>query len=168
MASPHRSESFFHDGPISPSILLVPTGDADSFEVVLGPVSTLMWLEDASLEREDPLAIQPIGDEPSLIEREPSHISSSPNEWSLTTTDRVVLLESSSDRMEDLVEQIAADDDYELDEGWLEEQLLDSPEAKIPISESLTEACVSSGTSYFICYLLVAFLSCAYVLLSCL
>jgi hypothetical protein len=50
MASPHRSESFFQDGPASPSILLVPTGDGDSFKVVLGPVLTLVRSEEASLE----------------------------------------------------------------------------------------------------------------------
>jgi hypothetical protein len=122
MASPHRSESFFHDDSASPSILLVPTGDGDSFEMVLGPVSTLMRLEDTSPEQEDPLAVEPVGDEPALIEGGPSHVSLSPDERSLMTTDSAVLLESSSDRMEDLAEQAAADDDNELDEGWLEEQ----------------------------------------------
>jgi hypothetical protein len=51
MASPHRSESFFHDGPTLPSILLVPIGDGDSFDVVLGPVLTLVRSEEASLEQ---------------------------------------------------------------------------------------------------------------------
>jgi hypothetical protein len=79
MASPHRSESFFHDGPASPSILLVPIGDGDSFDVVLGPVLTLVRSEEASLEQESPLAVEPVGDEPLLIEGGPSHVSSSPD-----------------------------------------------------------------------------------------
>jgi hypothetical protein len=68
MASPHRSESFFHDGPASPSILLVPTGDGDSFDVVLGPVFALVRSEEAYLEQESSLAVEPVGDEPLLIE----------------------------------------------------------------------------------------------------
>jgi hypothetical protein len=158
MASPHRSESFFYDGPASPSILLVPTGDGDSFEVVLEPISTLMRLEDASPEQEDLLTVQPVGDAPALIEREPSHISSSPDERSLLTTDGIVLLGSSSDWIGDLAEQVAA----KLDEGWVEEQLLGSPDVEIPTSESLVEARVSSGTSHFIYH---SFFSCAYALL---
>jgi hypothetical protein len=79
MASPHRSESFFHDGPVSPSILLVPIGDGDSFDMVLGPVLTLVRSEEASFEQESPLAVELVGDEPLLIEGGPSHVSSSPD-----------------------------------------------------------------------------------------
>jgi hypothetical protein len=75
MASPHRSESFFQDGPASLSILLVPTGDGDSFEVVLGPVLTLVRSEEASPEQEGPLVVEPASDEPVLIEEGSSHIS---------------------------------------------------------------------------------------------
>jgi hypothetical protein len=57
MASPHRSESFFQDDSASPSVLLVPTGDGDSFEVVLGPVLSLMRSEEASPEQESPLSV---------------------------------------------------------------------------------------------------------------
>jgi hypothetical protein len=64
MVSPHRSESFFQDGPASPSILLVPTGDGDSFEVVLGPVFTLVRSEEVSPRQEGSLAVEPAGDEP--------------------------------------------------------------------------------------------------------
>jgi hypothetical protein len=48
MALPHRSESFFQDGHASLSILLVSTGDGDSFEVVLRPVLTLVRPDEAS------------------------------------------------------------------------------------------------------------------------
>jgi hypothetical protein len=51
----------------------VPTGDGDSIEVVLGPVLTLVRSEEASFEQEDSLAVEPAGDEPVLIEGEPSH-----------------------------------------------------------------------------------------------
>jgi hypothetical protein len=50
MASPHRSESFFYDGPASSSISLVPIGDGDSFDVVPGPVLTLVRSKETSLE----------------------------------------------------------------------------------------------------------------------
>jgi hypothetical protein len=79
MASPHRSESFFHDGPGSPSILLVPTGDDDSLEVVLGLVLTLVRSKKASPVHEGSLAVEPAGDEIVLIEGGPSHVSSSPD-----------------------------------------------------------------------------------------
>jgi hypothetical protein len=85
MASPHRSESFFHDGPASPSILLVPIGDGDLFDVVLGPVFTLTRSEETSLEQESPLAVEPVGDEPLLTEGGPSHVSSSPDGQPLVT-----------------------------------------------------------------------------------
>jgi hypothetical protein len=75
MASPHRSESFFQDGSASPSVLLVPIGDGDSFEVVLGSVLTLVRSGEVSPRQESPLAVEPAGDEPLLIEGEPSHIS---------------------------------------------------------------------------------------------
>jgi hypothetical protein len=117
MASPHRSESFFHDGPASPSILLVPIGDGDSFDVVLGPVFTLMRSEGASLEQESLLAVEPVGDEPLLIERGPSHVSSSPDGQPLVTTDGTVSSELTDIQVEDLTEQAAVDYDYELDES---------------------------------------------------
>jgi hypothetical protein len=50
MTLPHRLEFFFQDGPASPSILLVLTGDGDSFEVVLGLILTLVRLEEVSPE----------------------------------------------------------------------------------------------------------------------
>jgi hypothetical protein len=125
MASSHRSESFFQDDPAFLSILLVSTGDGDSFEVVLGPVLTLVRSEEDSSKQEGSLAVEPIGDEPVLIEGESSHISIPLNEQPLMITDGVVSPGSTDIWVEDLTEQAAADHDYELDEGWLEEQLLD-------------------------------------------
>jgi hypothetical protein len=159
MVSPHRSESFFHDGPASPSILLVPIGDGDSFDVVLGPVLTLVRSEEASFEQESPLVVEPIGDEPLLIEGGPSHVSSSPDRQPLVATDGVV---SSDSRVEDSTEQAAVDYDYELDESWLVEQLFDSPEVEVLTSEGLTEPHASPGTSYFLCHLFVAYFPCTY------
>jgi hypothetical protein len=156
MASPHRSESFFYDGPASPSILLVPIGDGGSFDMVLGPVLTLVRPEEASFEQESPLAVEPVGDEPLLIEGGPSHVSSSPDRQPLVTTDGVV---SSDSRVEDSIEQAAVDYDYELDESWLAEQLFDSPEAEVPTSEGLTEPHAFPGTSYFLCHLFVVYFS---------
>jgi hypothetical protein len=63
-------------------------------------------------------------------------------------TDRVVSPESSYGQAEDLTEQATTDHGYELDEGWLEEQLLDSPDAEVQTSESPAEAPASSGTSH--------------------
>jgi hypothetical protein len=57
--------------------------------------------------------------------------------------------------VEDLTEQATADYNYELDEGWLEEQLLDSPDVAVQTSESPAEAHVSPGTSHLLLYLLV-------------
>jgi hypothetical protein len=142
MASPHRSESFFYDGPASPSILLVPTGDGDSFDVVLGPVLTLIRSEEASLEQGSPLAAEPAGDELLLIEGWPSHASSSPDRQPLMTTDGRVS-----------TERVAVDDDSELDESWLVEQLFHSPEIEVPVSEGLAEPHASSGTLYFLYHL---------------
>jgi hypothetical protein len=56
--------------------------------------------------------------------------------------------------VEDLNEQ--AEQDYELEEGWLEEQLLDNPGVEVQASESPTEAHISSGTSHLLYYFLVA------------
>ena len=151
MASPHRSESFFCDGPASPSILLVPTGDGDSFDVVLGPVLTLALPEEASLEQGSPLAVEPAGDEPLLIEGGPSHTSSSPNVQPLMATD---------DRVS--TERVAVDYDSELDESWLVEQLFHSPEMEIPAGEGLAEPHASSGTLYFFYHLPVFYFSCTY------
>jgi hypothetical protein len=137
MASPHRSESFFHDGPASPSILLVPIGDGDSFDVVLGPVLTLVRSEETFLE--SPLAVEPVDDEPLLIEGGPSHVSSSPDRQPLVTTDGAV--------------------SSEFTDSQVEEQLLDSPETEVPTSKSLAEPHASPGTSYFLCHLLVAYFS---------
>jgi hypothetical protein len=155
MVSPHRSESFFQDGSASPSVLLVPTGDGDSFEVILGPVLTLVRSGEVSPRQEDPLIVEPAGDEPLLIEGEPSRVSISPDGQPLMITDGVVSPESGYGRAEDLTEQAAADHDYELDEGWLEEQLLDSPDAEVQTSESPAEAPVSPGTSHLFYHLLV-------------
>jgi hypothetical protein len=79
MASPHQSESFFQDDSASPSVLLVPTGDGDSFEVVLGPVLTLVRSGEVSPRQDSPLAVELAGDEPLLIEGELSHVSISPD-----------------------------------------------------------------------------------------
>jgi hypothetical protein len=155
MASPHRSESFFYDGPASPSILLVPTGDGDSFDVVLGPVLTLARPEETSFEQGSPLAVEPVGDEPLLIEGGPSHVSSSLDEQPLMATDGVVSSELTDSRVEDSTEQAPVDYDYELDESWLAEQLFDSLETEVPTSEGLAEAHASPGTFYFLCHLLV-------------
>jgi hypothetical protein len=157
MASPHRSESFFHDGPASPSILLVPIGDGDSFDVVLGPVLTLVRSEEAYLEQESPLAVEHVGDEPLLIEGGPSHVSSSPDRQPLVATDGAVSSELTDSQVEDSTEQAAVDYDYELDESWLAEQLFDSPEAEVPTSEGLAEAHISPGTPYFLYLLFVAY-----------
>jgi hypothetical protein len=162
MASPHRSESFFYDGPASPSILLVPTGDGDSFDVVLGPVFTLTRSEEASFEQGSPLAVEPVGDEPLLIEGGPSHVSSSPDRQPLVATDGVVSSELTDSQVEDSTEQAAVDYDYELDESWLAEQLFNSLEAEVPTSEGLTEPHASPGTSYFLCHLFVAYFPCTY------
>jgi hypothetical protein len=96
MASPHRSEFLFQDGPASPPISLVPSGDGDSFEVVLGPVLTFVRSGKASPRQEGPLAVEPMGDEPLLIEGEPSYISISPDGQPLMTTDGVASLETPS------------------------------------------------------------------------
>jgi hypothetical protein len=159
MASPHRSEPFFYDGPASPSILLVPTGDGDSFDVVLGPVLTLARSEEASFEQGSLLAVEPVGDEPLLIEGGPSHVSSSPDRQPLVATDGVVSSELSDSRVEDSTEQAAVDYDYELDESWLVEQLFDSPETEVPTNEGLAEAHASPGTLYFLCHLLIFYFS---------
>jgi hypothetical protein len=161
MSSPHRSESFFYDGPASPSILLVPTGDGDSFDVVLGPVLTLAQSEEAPFEQRSPLAVEPAGDEPLLIEGGPSHASSSPDGQPLMAIDGGV---SSDARVEDSTERATVDYDSELDESWLVEQLFHSPETGVPASEGLTEPHTSPGTLYFLCYLPVLYSSCTYAL----
>jgi hypothetical protein len=56
-----------------------------------------------------------------------------------------------------LTEQTVVDYDYELDESWLEEQLLDIPDAEVHTSESPAEAHVSPGISHLLYYFLVAF-----------
>jgi hypothetical protein len=161
MASPHRSESFFYDGPASPSILLVPTEDGDSFDVVLGPVLTLVRSEEASLEQGSPLAVEPAGDELLLIEGGPSHASSSSDGQPLMATDGRV---SSDSRVDDSTERAAVDYDSELDESWLVEQLFDSPEMEVPASEGLTEPHASPGILYFFYYSPVFYSSCTYAL----
>jgi hypothetical protein len=103
-----------------------------------------------------------MGDEPLLIEGEPSRISISFDGQPLMTTDVVASPESGYGRVEDLTEQAAADYDYELDESWMEEQLFDSPETEVPTSEGLTEPHASPGTSYFLCHLFVAYFPCTY------
>jgi hypothetical protein len=155
MTSPHRSESLFQDGPASPPISLVPSGDGDSFEVVLGPVLTLVRSGEVSPRQEGLLITEPMDDEPLLIEGGSSHVYISLDRQPLMTTDVVASPESSYGRVEDLTEQAAADYDYELDESWLEEQLFDSPETEVPTSEGLAEAHTSPGTFYFLCHLLV-------------
>jgi hypothetical protein len=137
MASPHRSESLFQDGLASPLISLVPSGDGDPFEVVLGPVLTLVRSGEVSPRQEGLLTTEPMDDEPLLIEGGPPHVSISPDGQPLMTAD------------------VAADYDYELDESWLEEQLFDSPETEVPTSEGLAEAHASPGTFYFLCHLFV-------------
>jgi hypothetical protein len=100
------------------------------------------------------LVVEPAGDEPVLIEGGPSHVSSSPDERPLMIIDSAVSPESSCGQVEDLNEQ--AEQDYELEEGWLEEQLLDNPGIEVQASESPTEAHISSGTSHLLYYFLVA------------
>jgi hypothetical protein len=133
---------------------LLPTRDGDSFEVVLGPVLTLVRSGEVSPRQDSPLAVEPAGDEPLLIEGELSHVSISPDGQPLMITDSVVSPKSSYGQAEDLIEQATADHDYELDEGWLEEQLLDSLDVEVQTSESLVEAHVSPGTSHLFCCLL--------------
>jgi hypothetical protein len=151
MASPHRSESFFQDGSASLLVLLVPIGDGDFFEVVLGPILTLVRSEKVSPGQEGPLS-----DEPRLITGEPSHVSISPDGQLLMIIDNTVLPGFTDSRVEDLTEQAAVHHDHELDEGRLEELLLDSPDAEIQSSESPVGAHVSPGTSHLLCYFLVA------------
>jgi hypothetical protein len=159
MASSHRSESFFQDSSASPSVLLVPTGDGDSFEVVLGPVLTLVRSEDASPEQEGTLDVEPAGNEPVLIAGGPSHVSSSLDGRPLMITDDTVSPESSDGWVEGLTEQAVTDYDYELDEGWLEEKLLDNTDTEVQSSESLVGAHVSPNTSHLLCYFLAAYFS---------
>jgi hypothetical protein len=140
----------------------VPVGDGDSFDVVLGPVLTLVRSEETYLERESPLAVEPVGDEPLLIEGGPSHISSSPDRQPLVATDGVVSSEPTDSRVEGSTERAAIDYDYELDDSWLVEQLFDSPETEVPTSEGLAKAHASPGTSYFLCHLFVAYFPCTY------
>jgi hypothetical protein len=109
MASPHRLESFFQDDPASPQILLVPTRDGDSFEVVLGPVLTLVRSDEASSDQEGSLGVEPAGDEPVLIKGDLSHVSTPLDERPLMITDGVVSLESIDSWVEDLTEQAASD-----------------------------------------------------------
>jgi hypothetical protein len=159
MASPHRSESLFQDDLASPPISLVPFGDGDSFEVVLGPVLTLVRSGEVSPRQEGLWVTESMNDEPLLIEGGPPHVSTSPDGQPLLTTDVVASPQFSYDRVEDLTEQAAADYDYELDESWLEEQLFDIPETEVPTSEGLAEAHASPGTLYFLCHLLVFYFS---------
>jgi hypothetical protein len=98
-------------------------------------------------------------DEPLLIEGGPPHVSTSSDGQPLLTTDVVALPQFSSDRVEDLTEQAAADYGYDLDESWLEEQLFDSPETGVPTGEGLAEAHASPGTLYFLYHLLVFYCS---------
>jgi hypothetical protein len=135
--------------------LLVPTGDGDSFEVVLGPVITLVISEEASPEQKDLLVVEPIDNGLALVTGEPSHVSLSLDERPLMITDSTVSPESSSSWVEDLTEQLAADHDYELDKSWLEEQLLDSPDVGAQANESPVEAHVSPGTSHLLCYFII-------------
>jgi hypothetical protein len=118
--------------------------------VVLGPVLSLMRSEEASPEQESPLAAEPVGEEPVLIAGEPSHVPSSLDERPLMIADGTVSPEFSSSWIEDLTEQAAADHDYELDEGWLEEQLLVSLDVEAQANESPVEAHVSPGTSHLL------------------
>jgi hypothetical protein len=127
-----------------------------SFDVVLGPVLTLARPEETSFEQGSPLAVEPIGDEPLLIEGGSSHVSSSPDGQPLMATDGVV---SSDSRVEDSTDQAAVDYDSELDESWLVEQLFNSPETEVPTSEGLAEPHASPGTLYFLCHLLVFYFS---------
>jgi hypothetical protein len=157
MPSPHRSESFFQDDSASPSILLVPTGDGDSFKVVLGPVLILMRSEEASLEQEGLLAVEPTDDEAVLIEGGSSHLSSSTDERPLMITDGTVSPEFIGSWVECLTELATIDSDYDLDEGWLEEQLLDNPDVEVQTSESPVKAHVSPDTSHLLYYFLVIF-----------
>jgi hypothetical protein len=62
----------------------------------------------------------------------------------------------------DLIEQAMAEYDHELDEGWLEEQLLDSPDVEVQSSESPMGAHVSRGTSHLLCYFLMTYFQCTY------
>jgi hypothetical protein len=67
----------------------VPTRDGDSFEVVLGHVLTLVRSEEASLEQESPLVVEPV-----LIEGEPSHISISSDGQPFIIVDGAITPES--------------------------------------------------------------------------
>jgi hypothetical protein len=136
MTLPCRSESFFQDDH-SLSILPVPTGEGDSFEVVLGPILTLMRSEEASPEQAGPLAVEPVGDEPVLIEGGSSHVSSFTDERPLMITGGAV--------------------SPEFTDSWVEEQLLDNPNVEILVRESLAETHNSSGTPRFLCYFIAAF-----------
>jgi hypothetical protein len=70
--------------------------------------------------------------------------------------------------VEDLTEQATVDYDYELEEGWLEEHLLFSSDAKIPARESPVETHISLSISRFLCYFLYCgFLFTAFTSLFC-
>jgi hypothetical protein len=159
MASPHRSESLFQDGLASPPISLVPSGDGDSFEVILGPVLTLVRSGEVSPRQEGLLTTEPMDDEPLLIEGGPPHVSISPDGQPLMTADVVASPQSSYDQVGGLTEQAAADYGYELDESWLAEQLFNSPEAEVPTSEGLAETHASPGTFYFLYHLFIFYFS---------
>jgi hypothetical protein len=125
----------------------------------MGPVLTLMRSEEVSFEPESPLAVELTCDEPVLIKRELSHISTSLDERPLLIVDGAVTPESRDCWVEDLTEQAAIEYDYELEEGWLEKQLLDSQGADISAKESLAETHISPDTSCFLCYFIMAFSS---------
>jgi hypothetical protein len=146
----------------------VPTRDSESFEVVLGPVLTLVRPEKASPEQEGPLAVEPVGYKSVLIKGEPSHVSTSPDERPLMITDGLVSTEFIDSWVEVLTEQAETDYDYELEESWLGEKLLDSPDEEVQASESPAEAHISHGTSHLLYYFLMTFLFITLTLLFCL
>jgi hypothetical protein len=154
MASPHRFKSFSYDGgrSTSPPILLVSTGDGDSYKVVLGPILTLMRSEEASPELEDLLAIEPAGLEAASIEIGLPYASVPTDE-----SGDAVKPEPGDNWVEDMTEQATTSYDYELEEGWLEEQLLDSLDADILASESPVKIHDSPGMPHFPYYLVGAF-----------
>jgi hypothetical protein len=71
--------------------------------------------------------------------------------------DGAISFEFTDSWVKGLTEQATTDYDYELDEGWMEEQLLDSPDAEVQTSESPNEAPVSPGTSHLFCCLLATY-----------
>jgi hypothetical protein len=70
--------------------------------------------------------------EPILIVTESSHASVPSGEPHLLISNHVSIPKSWDSWVEEMTEQAAIEYDFKPEEGWLEEQLSDSPNAEIP------------------------------------